>query len=207
MEISKYMNLPMQTSERTVIGREKIRRVLLEDFERIYPKIKLKNAVKLNNDLILHIRIPSEVFLDNLYYDVVLRFLNSADKGIDDKTHIQFYSNSPAFLFTFAYVYNANGLLYDRMINKAGSFALKNPPVRTNPKRILGLEKSIYFAVEFLKRSGLHKNTTNFSSGLTKIMTDVISSDAKLDEYKTVKEKFKDKYTAYKNNTPKFSFS
>lgn len=207
MEINKYMNLPTQTNERSVIGKQKIRTVLLEDFNKIYPHIKVKNLVKLNNDIIMHILVPSEVFLTELYYDVVVRFLNVSDTGIDNNTHVQFYSNSPAFLFTFAYIYNSNGLLYDKMIQKVGKFALTTPPTKTNPKRILGLEKSLYFAVEYIKRSGIHKTATNFNSGVTKMLSDIVTSEQKLNEYKLVKSKNQDKYNAYKAQAPKFSFN
>lgn len=207
MEISTYMNLPTQTNERSVIGKQKIRKVLVDDFLQIYPMIKVKNLVKMDKDLIIHIAIPSEVFLSELFYDVVIRFMNVSDTGITDKTHVQFYSNSPAFLFTFAYTYNTNGLLYDRMINKVGKFALTTPPMKTNPKRILGLEKSLYFAVEYIKKSGIHTRISSFNSGLSKLLKEVKSSEDKLEEYKLVKSRNLSRYNAYKAETPKFSFN
>lgn len=108
----------------------------------------------------IHFKIPSEV-VPKFYYDTIVRFYLTKDKADLAKSklltnyEVQFYSNDPSFVYTFAHAFNKNGLfikdLEDRMIERC----LKEKAVEKNPKDEVGYVKSLYFAYLEIKDKGL----------------------------------------------------
>lgn len=111
------------------------------------------------------IRVPSESQKGLVEYDVVLRFFTDK-KDVSMESHlrnyyIQFFSNSPGFIYHYAYLYNKNGYLIKEMYNKSDETSISTPPKQTNQDMNLSYDKSIYFACKFLstnKFSKLDKN-------------------------------------------------
>lgn len=104
------------------------------------------------NAYYFHLLIPSETTPD-LYYDIVIKidrsfqskdanFLNWPMKAI---------SNSPSFVFTFANTFKRNKMLIDELRGMLPSQAVKELAEVRNPHRLLGLEKSIYYACRYIK--------------------------------------------------------
>lgn len=106
----------------------------------------------------IHIKVPSEV-VKNFYYDVVIKFTGDAGlvasaSGLD-KYQVQFYSNDPAFVYTYAYVFRKKGLFISELSSKMSRKAITTKAVEKNPENIVGYVKSIYFAYLFIKQRGL----------------------------------------------------
>ena len=113
---------------------------------------------KKNDTFYAHIKIPSEV-IPKFYYDVVIKFetndnglrASNSLKGYD----VRFFSNDPAFVFTFEYVFHKNDMFVDELSPRASKLALKRFPKEKNRFGIPGYVKSIYFAWIFMNRKNL----------------------------------------------------
>lgn len=103
----------------------------------------------------LHVKVPSESKKSSGYkYDVIIRFFPPNDE-VSKQTHIrnyyiQFFSNSPSFMYQFAYVYKQEGFLIETLYDKLDPDYIDTPPDKTNADRNLSYDKSIYFACKFL---------------------------------------------------------
>lgn len=100
------------------------------------------------------IKVPSESQKGLIEYDVVLRFFPEA-KDIASEPHlrnykIQFFSNSPSFIYQFAYLYYTNGYLINELYGKSDIENISKPPKNTNKDLMLTYDKSIYFACKYL---------------------------------------------------------
>lgn len=113
---------------------------------------------KKNDTFYVHIKIPSEV-IPKFYYDVVIKF-ETKNNGLRvsnslKEYDVRFFSNDPAFVFTFEHVFHKNGMFIEELSPKASKLALKNFPKEKNRFGIPGYVKSIYFAWIFMNRKNL----------------------------------------------------
>lgn len=145
---------------------------------------------------ILHLRVPSEYYYkEGLMYDVVLQYLTNSRRKVDETLasyDIRMYSNSPAFMFTYAYVYNQDDNLVPFLKNKLSSKALTQAPVVRNPNQSYGYEKSVYFAILYVRdnprlisaaiKKASHLNILDVSRG-------IMSSVQKKKAYDSAKKK------------------
>lgn len=106
----------------------------------------------LDDSYYLHIKVPSESTAGK-FYDVVLQFLPpdaaTAKQATLDNYVIQFFSNSPSFIYKYAVLYKQKGYMIDALQSKL------NPDYKnTLPKNVetleLDMDKSIYLATTFL---------------------------------------------------------
>lgn len=147
-----------------------------------------------NEDYYLYFKIPSEKYND-LFYDVIIRFSLNPDsnKSRLSTYSIQVFSNSPNFLFTYAYVYNDADILIPFMKNKISKKALNEPPKIKNPKEEFGFEKSIYFALLYMKWnkldliSNLKNNRLDYNL-LNKFIDKIPNTELKLKQYNQAKK-------------------
>ena len=106
------------------------------------------------DDVYYHFLIPTETLERNNVYDVVIKFTPGDKSNLLDKTYkqynIEFFSNCPSFVFTYAYVANLNGYFIKELAGKYEPETLKYPPTSRNPGNVFGYEKSIYFACRYL---------------------------------------------------------
>lgn len=118
-------------------------------------KIILNAHTKIEDSYYFHVKIPSETQKDgNVYYDVVIRFFTDkptvkASSNLNDY-YIQFFSNSPGFIYNYAVLYKNNGFLIESMYTKMDPRYFDKLPVKTNSNLELSYDKSIYFACRFL---------------------------------------------------------
>jgi hypothetical protein len=130
-----------------------------------------------NDSYYIYFKIPSET-VKGVYYDVVIRlFTTENSKKYDTYLRayaVQFYSNDPAFYYTFAYSFQKNKLiikdLAPKKIQKASS---------RNPKNDVWYVKSLYFAYLAMEKYNLFSRTvldskqTKYSlSALKKLIVD-----------------------------------
>lgn len=118
-------------------------------------KIILNAYTKIDESYYFHVKIPSESQKDgNVHYDVVIRFFTDKKDALISSHlrdyYIQFFSNSPGFIYNYAVLYKNNGYLIDSLYNKLDPRYFDKLPVMTNSKMELSYDKSIYFACRFL---------------------------------------------------------
>lgn len=113
-----------------------------------------------SNTYWIYLKIPSET-VRNFYYDVVLKF--SADQKVENagedlfKYSVKFYSNDPAFVYTYAHVFLKNDLFIKELSTKMSKEAIRKNPKEKNPGNNIGYVKTIYFAYLFIKNRNLNK--------------------------------------------------
>ena len=102
-----------------------------------------------NDSYYIHIKVPSEV-IDNFYYDVVIQLYttdNTKKNNVNLREYgAKFYSNDPAFVYTFAHSFKQNNLFIKDLEPKMMKRALKEKAVIKNPKDNVWYVKSLYFA-------------------------------------------------------------
>lgn len=100
--------------------------------------------------ILYHVKVPSEAYnLNKISYDVLIEFENQPGSRLALR-NAKFFSNSPSFIFTYAYVFNQKDILVDTFKNKLPIQCLTVPPIVRNPVESLGYEKSIYIAGRYL---------------------------------------------------------
>ena len=106
----------------------------------------------------IHMKIPSEV-LDKFYYDVVVQLSTTeAPKKVSNFMRsymVRFFSNDPAFVYTFAHAFSKNDLFIKDLEPKMNKQALKKDAKIKNPKNDIFYVKSLYFAYLTMERYNL----------------------------------------------------
>jgi hypothetical protein len=107
-----------------------------------------------NGDVLFHVKVPSEEYDKNkIVYDVLFRIYEDGDPSKRySQRRVKMFSNSPSFLFTYAYVYYHSDLIINdpNFVSKLPQIAIIQPPVIRNPVESLGFEKSTYVAARYL---------------------------------------------------------
>lgn len=159
------------------------------------------NLYKDKNKYYIYIKMPSEQTV-HLYYDVVLEFTpNKAQLLVDsdlDKMNVKFFSNDPAFLFTYAYAFNKAGLIIDWLKPKLSNKALTEKPIIRNPKADTGYVKSLYFAYYFIMiRKLFSRDNVSWQSAKelnkSSVANQIPDFDTKLDDVRRIKKIEQDK--------------
>ena len=101
------------------------------------------------------ISFPSESNKDgNFEYDVVIRFFTDKEDVAREqhlrRYYVQFFSNSPSFMYQYAYLYKQGGFLIEALYDKLDPDYIDTPPEKTNSSMVKSYDKSIYFACRFL---------------------------------------------------------
>lgn len=124
---------------------------------------------KKNDTFFAHIKIPSEV-VPKFYYDVVIKF-STDDNGLRvgnslSQYDVRFFSNDPAFVFTYERVFLKLGMFVEECKPKASKIALRKDPKEKNPYEVPGYVKSIYFAYLFMQRNNLFSKAMYHQMGI-----------------------------------------
>ena len=112
-----------------------------------------------NNVYWFHCKTPSE-HVKNFYYDVIFKFFADAKTGTSNNLFdwsVQFYSNDPAFVFTYVYAFNRQNLFTKELRGKMSKQALSTSSKEKNPTELVGYCKIIYFAYLVMKNKNLNK--------------------------------------------------
>ena len=136
--------------------KSKFNTVLVREQGRIVYSVYKTND---NNDsYYIHFKIPSEV-IPEFYYDVVVRLYTTMNsKKVDTYLRqyaVEFYSNDPAFVYTFAHSFAKNKLFIDDLAPKMVNDALTQKAKVKNPKDDVWYVKSLYFAYLTMERYNL----------------------------------------------------
>ena len=100
----------------------------------------------------IHIKVPSEV-IDNFYYDVVIRLFTDVNEKKNNANlreyAVQFYSNDPAFVYTFANTF------YKRKLFINDLKPIKEKAEIRNPGNNVWYVKSLFFAYLIMEKYSL----------------------------------------------------
>ena len=129
-------------------------------------KIYCENYTEEDGMYLFHIKIPSESQQGN-FYDIVLQLFTD-DKDIEkqlnlSKYYVQFFSNSPSFIYKYAALYRVHGYLIDSMYEKMDREYSDMLPDKQNPDYKMTYDKSLYMACRFMQD---HKETIMRKTGL-----------------------------------------
>lgn len=91
------------------------------------------------------IKVPSTKF-EKISYDVILDLDFSESNYLNNAT-VKYYTNSPAWMFTYAFVANENDYIIDELKDYVSEKALTEDPRITNPTTSFGFEKVTHFAL------------------------------------------------------------
>ena len=119
-------------------------------------KISVSAVTEIEKSVYIHVKVPSESQKnENYFYDVVIRFFTEDEMMASQSSlspyYIQFFSNSPSFMYQYAYLYNKEGFLIEALYDKLDADYIDTPPEKTNAKMTISFDKSIYFACRYLQ--------------------------------------------------------
>lgn len=128
-----------------------------EDRYQSYKKgnhIKVEATMELDKNYFIHLRVPSESQKGLSYYDVVVQFF-TPNKEVETQLsiknyYVQFFSNSPGFIYKYAALYKMNGYLIESLLDKFSPGMLDVLPDKANKTYELYFDSSIYYACRYI---------------------------------------------------------
>lgn len=183
MTFQQYIENPLGVKNAVFSQRDMYKQLYTQKFDAIF----LREAGKINYSLFYDkgkdqfyalIKVPSEV-VPKFYYDVVIKF-STKDNGLRTGNSltgydVRFFSNDPAFVFTYERVFLKLDMFVEECKAKASKIALKRDPKEKNSYGIPGYVKSIYFAYLFMKRSNLFSKAMYYQVGKAYRQKDLVN--------------------------------
>lgn len=163
MTFDQYIQNPMGIANSVISNREMYRTMYRQKWDvinlREHGEVKYKLYKTDKSVYYAYLKIPSEA-IKNFYYDVVIKFTPPDDKGKAignslKEYNVQFFSNDPAFVYTFAHAFIKNGLFIKELSHKMSKQAITKAATEKNPSNQVGYVKSLYFAYIIMTRRGL----------------------------------------------------
>lgn len=149
MNLQQWIDNPL--GKGSILNDKENTRRLNELYKDISKTIKVKLFKgKDKNKLYFYIKIPSESFPNDIFYDVVIELYrpkDSQNQSIYDM-NFRFFSNCPSFVYYYAYAYNKRGFVMTSLQKRITEKSIVDPPNIRNPYRITAHEFSIYLAVK-----------------------------------------------------------
>jgi hypothetical protein len=164
MTLEEYIKNPMGKKNAVFSQRY----VYYDLYSKKFDTVMVREAGKINYILykdsdkryLIYLKIPSEI-IAKFYYDVVIEFKTGDMAVAAENTlknyEVNFFSNDPAFVFTYAYAFDKNNLFIEDLKPRMSKKALTERAIEKNPKNVVGYVKSLYFAYLFIKLRGLDK--------------------------------------------------
>lgn len=158
---TQYINNPLGEKTSVVTNRDMFMKMYKEKLDKILLREGGKVEYKLfvsKKDYYIHFKIPSEV-VDKFYYDVVIHFYTK-DPVIEnsaslEKYNVEFYSNDPAFVYTFAHAFIKHNMFFTDLESRMSKQAIKQTAKEKNPDNLIGYVKSLFFAYILTKQYNL----------------------------------------------------
>ena len=215
--LEQYILNPM--GRRNAVMNAVAREAIASDYLKRYGRLMMREHSLMNHTLykderhnrfIAHIKVPSET-VTKFYYDIVLEFTADEDvkAGGEDlfKYNCRFFSNDPAFVYTYAHVFKEDDIFYTDLRSKMSKLALKKAPEETNPSNTVGYVKTIYFAYLFMKARDLN-NRSKFTAqaipmNLKRLISEVEDADAKITARQEEGDKLRKEKAKEKRNEDK----
>lgn len=117
-----------------------------------------------NKKVLVYLQLMSSKSI-KIKYDIILEFDNvtygnggiTIDGVFKDKTPLRVYSNSPEFVFTYAYAFNKRNYLVGKYKHSLGPAISQEPKVK-NPNSDIGMSTSLFVALRYLEFIGFYGN-------------------------------------------------
>lgn len=124
-----------------------------QEYKKKY-KIKIEAALDFEGNFFIHLKVPSESQEKKTAYDVVVQFFSPSEK-VDmnasvENYYVQFFSNSPGFVYKYATLYRLKGYLIETLQDKFTTGMLEILPDKANKDYELSYDSSIYYACRYL---------------------------------------------------------
>lgn len=126
-------------------------------------RIHMEACTEVDGAYLVHLKVGSDSNA-NVFYDVILLFFTDDPAIKRDisfrRYYVQFFSNSPSFIYQYATLYKENGMMIDMLADKLDQLYAGKKPEKTNPTNKLSYDKSIYAACRWMqdhKVSGFSK--------------------------------------------------
>ena len=177
MTFKEYIDNPGGKGNSVIVNKGMYKEMYTDKFNKVLLrengviKYKVYKEGGKTDSYYIHIKVPSEV-VSNFYYDVVIQLWTDAigeKNNVNLNNHyVRFFSNDPAFTYTFAYAFNKNNLFIDILKQRMNPKAIKDSAKTKNPKNEIMYVKSLYFAYLTMQRYNLFNrlkldsNTTKF---------------------------------------------
>ena len=137
----------------------------------------------------IHFKIPSES-AEGVYYDTVFQFIApSTEQELEDNIHnytVKFFSNDPAFVFTFAYGFMQKDLFIQDLKSKLSKYTKNTPAFERNPDNQVNYVKSFYFAYLIMINKNMFLKVRLDSVAIdyskSKLLTEVMHADEKIEQ-------------------------
>ena len=117
-------------------------------------KIRVESAIEFEENYFVHLKVPSESQKGETLYDVVVQFFTPDELIKKELTlshyYVQFFSNSPGFVYKYASLYKLQGYLIESLCEKFEIGTLDTLPDKTNSSYELGYDSSIYYACRYI---------------------------------------------------------
>lgn len=186
MTFDQYIQNPMGIANSVISNREMYRNMYMLKLDTIMVREMGKinyHLYKDGNKYYAHIKVPSEV-VEKFYYDVIVEFSptkgSKPSKSLKDYT-VRFYSNDPAFVFTFAHAFMKNKMFITEYSDKMSKEAIKKKAAVKNPMDTVGYVKSLFFAYLIMKRFNLFEKVLYIDKYNEKyVKQNVMSADMKI---------------------------
>ena len=175
---------------RQVAPRYMIKDQLFYNFTKLYKEKSKSFSIKVfrkeSDYYRVWIKVPSSK--NNVLFDVIfdLKFDTGRSHIINGKMSV--FSNSPAWIFTYAYVFNQNDVIPDDLKDFVSDKALTEAPEVSNSTEQFGFEKVTYFAMLYMQqilhiqsKYSLLKYVTKEKENWSEVKN--LQSDEKLAEY------------------------
>lgn len=212
---AQYINNPLGEKSSVVTNRGMYQKLYREKLDKILLREggKVKYTLyKSKENYYIHFKIPSEV-VEKFYYDTVIEFYT--DDGLKQKSsslkdyYVKFYSNDPAFVYTFGHAFIHNKIFIEDLLPKMSKEAIKDVAKVKNPKNLVGYVKSLFFAYLLIGDYGLFAKSIYDKSGESynknKLIKEVEHASKKIEARKQEGEKQQKKKRREKNNEERFS--
>lgn len=161
-------------------------------------------SIKEKDNYIVHIMVPSEKneeFEKPVFYDVIVEFYPTSKEIKEEMTvknyGVKIYSNSISWMFDFTYVFNKTNNI-PSFIPKSycSKTALKQPPKKTNPYGIYGIERVVFISLYHLEMvTGYRKNRLDSiimpNMDTTKIVKMLMSQEEKFEQLNLEEKKLR----------------
>ena len=212
---TQYINNPLGEKNSVITNRGMYQKMYQDKLDKILLREggKVKYYLYKSKDkYFVHFKIPSEV-IDKFYYDTVIEFYT--DNSIVAKSaslkdyYVKFYSNDPAFVYTFGHAFIKNNIFVEDLLPKMSSEARKQVAKEKNPKNLVGYVKSLYFAYLLIGSYGLFSKTMYDKTGdkynKNKLLKDIVHASEKIKARQEAEELERKKRNREKENKERFT--
>jgi len=158
MTLHQLLTNPSGKGSGHISARFRIIDDLKKKYLALHSKHKFRFAAYEDSGITLfHVQVPSESLDKPFFFDVLIEIdtLSKESKKALLESKVRVFSNNQAFSFTYAYKANKDDLIISWLKDKFDKKALTQKPVVRNPDVLMGFEKSIYYASQFILENRL----------------------------------------------------